>query len=379
MKPSKGIKNFSSLRIALLAPLNSVHTQKWLNSLVQSGHEVHIISMQKGVVPLDPRIVVHSLYCTRAVGYFLNLFQLRRILRKIKPDLLHVHFASGYGTLGTLSGFHPRMLSVWGSDIFLFPHRSIFSKLLLSFNLRTADWICSTSEAMRVETLKYLPPNFNKICVVPFGVDLTQFSPRESGKNADEIIVGTAKSLDERYGIDILIRAFHFAKEKLEREADGLAGRLKLVIAGEGPQKNTLQKLAADLGISQQVSFLGLIPHSEIPQLLRTFSIFVAASRSESFGVSVVEASAVGIPVIVTEVGGLKEVVQNEQTGFVVPEEEWRALGEKIVLLAQNKELSQQMGTNGRGHVASNYEWKNNVKSMESRYKLLLEEFEKLV
>ena len=119
------------MRIALLAGLTSIHTIRWANGLAERGHEIHVITCHSGGDPLLEKVTVHELPYKPPQGYFLNKFSLRKILASIQPGVLNAHYAIGYGTLARLSGFHPCVLSVWGSDVYDFPEKSFLHRMLL--------------------------------------------------------------------------------------------------------------------------------------------------------------------------------------------------------------------------------------------------------
>ena len=123
------------------------------------------------------------------------------------------------------------------------------------------------------------------------------------------------------------------------------------------------------LGIDHRTEFVGASPHDEVPSWLNRLDIYVAPSRlSESFGVAVIEASACGLPVIVSDVGGLPEVVRDGETGLVVPRENVPALQAALRRLLLDPALRQRLGRNGRAHVAREYEWGHCVDLMERVY-----------
>ena len=109
------------LKIALLAGISSIHTTRWANALAERGYDIHLLTQHRGGDVVSANVKLHYLPFQGNKGYFLNVPFLRVLLRKLKPDLLHTHYASGYGTLGRLSGFHPYLLSVWGSEVCDFP------------------------------------------------------------------------------------------------------------------------------------------------------------------------------------------------------------------------------------------------------------------
>jgi len=365
------------MRVALVAPRSSIHTVRWANALAERGLEVCLYTLHSGGDPLHPDVRVVTLPIPAPVGYLLNVPILRRHLARFRPDVVHAHFASGYGTLAWASGVRPLVVSVWGSDVYAFPFRSSLHRALLGRILRSAAYICSTSHAMarHVATLyDRLPP----IEVIPFGIDVERFVPAEPPGDAPKerapITIGTVKSLDPRYGIDVLLRAFAEAREVLRRQAPEQARTLRLLVVGDGPSRAELMDLARRLAIDDATDFVGRVPHAEVVRWLHRLDIYVAPSRQESFGVAVLEASACGLPVVVTRVGGLPEVVQDGVTGFVVEPEDVLATAKALVKLVLDERLRAEMGQAGRQWVYQRYSWSPCVARMVDVYRQVIAE-----
>ncbi len=358
------------MRIALLARAGSIHTVRWANALAERGVDVDLLSAHEGSPMLSPGVRVYRLPVRPRLGYFLNVVPLRRWLRRIRPDILHAHYASSYGTLGRLSGYRPWVLSVWGADVYDFPGRSPWNRHLLLANLRAADYVCSTSQVMAAHT-QSLCPGIRDLAVTPFGVDVVQFGPRPQLRDGTFITIGTVKMLTPKYGIDTLIQGFARCRELLHAERNEAANRLKLRIVGSGPQRNALQRLANELGVAEATCFVGQISHSEVADQLNQLDVYVAVSRleSESFGVAVIEASSCRLPVVVSNVGGLPEVVLDGKTGFVIAKEDPEALAHTLSRLIRNSDLRRELGAAGRQHVVDHYDWRENVSRMERVYR----------
>jgi glycosyltransferase involved in cell wall biosynthesis len=255
------------------------------------------------------------------------------------------------------------VLSVWGSDIYDYPRRSPLHAQLLKLNLRRASYICSTSQAMARETQRYIA---KPVAVTPFGVDCDEFTPNPSSERQRELVIGTVKTLDQPYGVEYLIRAFATVVQRYHE------GEVKLVIAGEGPLRGSLENLAQSLGLADRVQFLGRIPQGMVPAILRTFDIFAALSLRESFGVAVLEASACAIPVVTSNVDGLPEVVKDGVTGFLVPPADACAAAQALLRLLADRALREQMGAAGRSFVLERYEWRRTAKIMDDLYEAAL-------
>jgi glycosyltransferase involved in cell wall biosynthesis len=354
------------MRLIFLAPANVIHTQRWVNEMMSRGHVVHLVSIHTPISGYHQAVTHHALPFPAPSGYYLNAFALRRIVKGLNPDLIHVHYASGYGTLARIARVRPCLLSVWGSDVYDFPYESPLKMRIIRKNLRWANQIASTSHAMKAQTEKLINP-VHQIEVTPFGVDCRLFSPMQKPMDSSPITLGTVKTLLPKYGIDILLRAFRIIRDHSEQA-------VRLVIVGGGPEERNLKQLAVELQIQDQVEFIGPVPHADVPKWLNQFDIYLALSTldSESFGVAIIEASACGIPVIVSRVGGLPEVVQDGVTGLVVDNRDFRAAADKALMLIRDWGLRQEMGRLGRSWVMQQYEWSKTACIMENVYNDML-------
>jgi L-malate glycosyltransferase len=349
------------MKICYVANADSIHTQRWVIALSDIGYDLTVISTKSPRSDvLGNRVVDLSPTGNPHLNYFKIITNIKRIVDRIQPDLLHAHYASGYGFLGRMCNYHPFIISVWGSDVFDFPHQSWLHESILRSNLKSADMVLSTSKIMAVETQKYLPQQ-KPVHITPFGIDTSLFSPSSHTRGCDEYItIGIIKALEKIYGIDILLDAFALLKDCYTNT--------KLLIIGNGSEKESLKQQAIDLGIIDRVEILPAIPHDAVPTYLHKIDIFVMPSRQESFGVAVLEASACGIPVIASNVGGLPEVVADKLTGLLVPPNNPASLAEKLSQLIESPELRKSMGESGINFVKKNYEWSDSVKKMSDIY-----------
>lgn len=364
-----------TMKILILADLNSPHTYKWATSLTEHGLQIQIYGLNQcnnhnlyqdyGIETFTSAVDVKIATKDKSLGkwhYLKVLPQLIKIIKESQPDIVHAHYATSYGLLGALSGFKPFLLSVWGTDIFDFPKRSYVFKNILKFNLFRATQVLSTSHAMTKETQKYTS---KPIEIIPFGIDLATFTSQqvtESLFNPEDIVIGTIKILDRTYGIEYLIRAFNSLKNKYPELP------LKLLIVGDGPIKEELINLTKELDIVDRCTFTGRVDYRDIQKYHNMLSIFVAVSLAESFGVAVIEASACEKPVVVSNVGGLPEVVEDGETGFIVPPKNVESTAKALEKLILDKELRGKMGRSGRDRVKKLFNWPDNVQQMADIY-----------
>ncbi len=361
------------MKIAFISAARSIHTVKWVNFLARRGHEIRLYSLpdhENKLGNIDPAVNIVYLEKSGFAGYFTNAPQLRRQIRDFAPDIVNAHYASGYGTLAALSRVHPLLLSVWGSDVYDFPLKSPVHKQLVKRNLEKADAVASTSRVMADRVRRVL--RYNKpIFITPFGVDTSLFCPgEEPGGQRAGVRFGTVKALEDKYGMDYLIRAFAMVKKRLPDSAD-----VTLEIYGKGSRREALQGLIDSLGLSDCAKLCGAVPNTQVPEIIRGMDIFCLPSTldSESFGVSAVEAMACGVPVVCSDVDGFRETVEDGVTGYLVPRCNEKALADKMYELAVNPQLCRMLGKAGRERVLRLYDFSKNVEEMEDFYRRTIE------
>ena len=359
------------MKVLMLAKIDSSHTKKWALALKEKGIQVAILSIHlpnkndDWYKVLDyyyhPHKKIASSGLTSKFSYVSLFFTLKKIVKQFKPDILHSHFATHYSFLGNISGFKKHVITIWGSDIFIFPKKRKLNEWILKYNLKNAACIISTSDAMAKEAALY---SEKPIVVIPFGVDLNLFKPQPN-QNSNEITIGNIKSMEPIYGIDTLIKAFYEVKMNFPDK------KMKLVIVGSGSKLNEYQELAADLKLLENVIFKGSVLPQDVPSILNTFNIFACLSRNESFGVSVIEAMACKVPVVVTKTPGFLEVVSSEKNGLFVNVDSVTEAANSISRLILDKELMLSLVENAYKRVNTLYDLNDNINKQIELYRTI--------
>ncbi len=349
------------MRLLYIAFPNSVHTRRWINHFKQKN-DILLISFYP-VEKIDG-IDVKFLPAGNKNLALLKVPEVKRIIDEFKPDILHAHYASSCGFVASLTGFHPYILSVWGDDILDFPHRSPLHKWAVRKAIRTADHVTATSQ-MLAESANKLLKKERDIEVVPFGVDLEHYK-RKQRSSGDTIHIGSVRKLKPKYGLEYLIRATAKLIES--------GYKMDLTIAGKGPLREGLEKLARDLGIGDKVHLTGFIENDKVVDLLYQLDIFVMPSveEGETFGVAAVEAMATGLPVVASRIGGLPEVVGHNITGLLAQPASEESLAEALKTYIDNPKMRLLHGANARARVERLYDWSKNTQQLENIYRAIL-------
>jgi glycosyltransferase involved in cell wall biosynthesis len=361
------------MKILILADPSSSHTIKWVNSLYKKGINIFLFGLSKyDPTQYDDGIRIESLQTPDSIkakldGNFLKFMylgafpRLKKIIKTFEPDILHAHYAASYGLISAFSGFHPFILSVWGIDILTFPGNSMLHKKMIEYSLKKADKVLATSYYLARETNKYTN---KEILITPFGIDTENFKPEivDTVFKEDDIVIGTVKFMERKYGIEYLIKSFSIIKKKYQHK------NLKLLLVGGGSLEKKFKQMIDELGITDSSIITGHVPYNKVAEYHNQLSIAVYVSKVESFGVSILESSACEKPVVVSDVGGLPEVVENDVTGLIVKANDIEATTNAIEKLIRDKELREKFGNAGRVRVKDKFDWQKNVNDMINIY-----------
>lgn len=348
-------------KLCYLSDANSSHTYKWIDYFSKHYDEIHLISMRETTYKYNSNV---KLYIVKPpfkskLSYFFIANKIKNLIKEIKPDLLHSHYATSYGLYGCLSNQHPFIISVWGSDVYEFPKSNKLKASLLKYILSSADVICSTSHDMAKEIRKYYDKK--NIEITPFGVDINNFNIKAEILSNDYITIGVCKHLRKVYGINFLIEAYALLINEVNKD-------IRLLIVGDGEERKSLENLTRKLNIQDSVEFVGSIENRDVPLYMNKMDIVCLPSLSESFGVSAVEAEACGRPVVCSDVGGLKEVVLDNETGYIFKSKDIVDLKNKLKLLINNESKMRNFSSNARKFVLDNYSWEDNCNNMNNIY-----------
>ncbi|MFC2017366.1 glycosyltransferase [Chloroflexota bacterium] len=365
------------MRICYLANAASIHTQRWVNYFVRKGHEVHLISF-RFTDGLEKRVVTHQLnrlpperwQISKYPSGILALLQIRKLLKKIGPDILDAHYISLYGYFGTISSFHPLILTAWGSDILTVPKRNFVHRFFVKQALKRADGIICVSTALKREIID-LGGSPDKIKIIFIGIDTEEFSPKHKSKITrqrlgifDSPLVISIRSLSSNYDVETLVRAIPLVLEE--------APQAKFIIAGEGEQRAYLRDLTQSLGVSDNTKFVGWISHNELPDYLASSDVYVSTSLSDGTSQSLLEAMSCGLAPVITNIPANQLWIKDGENGFLVPTKDYKTLAAKITYLVKNREIIKIFGKASRSIVIETAEHKKEMARVEKMYEGLL-------
>jgi glycosyltransferase involved in cell wall biosynthesis len=231
--------------------------------------------------------------------------------------------------------------------------------------LRAIDGVCPVSDYCGKLAIKWGAEK-KRIHVIYNGTDPEIFTPASDAEDIDHNSILSACRLVPRKDITTLIKAVKVVRKNNKN--------VKLLIAGDGPDRPRLEVEVKKAGLKNAVKFCGFVSDKELQALYKRAGIFVlpakydAAGRDiEGFGISLVEAMSSGRPVIGANVGGIPSAIKKEW-GYLYEPEDWKGLAEKVEYLMDNPEIATAKGKEGRSAVETVYNWKNIAKKIEQMY-----------
>lgn len=355
-----------ALRILLLGDINSPHFQKWATGLANDNFKIGIFSFNRsGTDWYFGNKNISCLYqASRTqqntrfskIAYLFLLPRLIFTLIRFRPCIVHAHYASSYGLLGALTFFRPFVVSVWGSDALTFP-RNVATRMILKFVFWRSRRISVTSAFLKLQVKKFTAKSTE---VIPFGIDLKAFYPR-SRPHHFSFTFGFTKHLEPVYNPEkVLYAANSLAKKHPDRP-------IKLIFIGDGSLRQKLQNLSRVHAPNLDIEFTGRIGHHFIPDYLNRMDVLVNVSEYESFGVSVAEAMACGVPVIVSNHPGFSDLVPGHQHGVICSASSSDICQAMEMLLLDNSKRESVAETAFK-RVKQNFSWPVNLKQMEKVY-----------
>lgn len=360
------------MKLCFLAGANSIHSYRWVKFFADKGYDVSWISLAPSIFDRIDKVHYYEIaqFPITVFSILRATLRVKKLLKEICPDILHLHSAGTYGLVGALTGFRPLVVTAWGSDV-LYGVKSVIKRPLVKFSLSKADLITCDAEHMK-DAMVSLGVTPSKIEVIYFGIDTKKFCPSERseaikaehGVHSAPVII-SLRNFEPVYDIRTLIQAIPVVI--------GQVPEARFIIVGKGSLEGKLKKLAEELGVSEVIRFVGFIPNLELPKYLASVDIYVSTSLSDAgIAASTAEAMACGLPVVITDSGENRKWVTDGESGFIVPISAPEILAEKIIFLLKNEEARKRLGAMGRRIIEEKNDYYLEMQKMEELYMRLM-------
>ena len=370
------------------------HDYRFLTALAKSGHQAAYLRLERRGHQQEERALPPEIEIVPWKGgtspvsmkdAAVLLPDLKRVVRRVKPDLIQAGPLQRPAFLVALAGFKPLVSMSWGYDLLLDARRNAAWEWATRFTLKRSAALVGDCDTIRRLAVSYGMPA-DRIVTFPWGIDLEHFSPASKmrpalpgmkGRQAPFTLLST-RAWEPIYGVEVIARAF--------AKAAANCPALRLVMLGNGSQAGLLRQVLSNggrirgqieaspdgeppLGGAHRVLFPGQAAYSDLPRYYRSADLYIAATHSDGTSISLLEAMACGIPVLVSDIPGNREWVEHGRNGWLFPDGDSNALAETIrEALAQRSRLP-EMGSAAREIAEQRANWKENFPKLFDAYK----------
>lgn len=351
-------------------------------ALADRGHQVHFVTYNQ---PARLDLFSENLFYHEVSVANYPLFdfppyelalasRLVDVVRHEQLDVLHVHYAIPHASaafmakqiLMTYGIYIPVVTTLHGTDITLVGKDRTF-KPVVTFSINQSDGVTAVSQNLKDDTYKFFDIK-KDILVIPNFIDLTRFSlkPKDHFKKA----IAPA-------GEKILVHTSNFRKVKRTEDVVKIFAKVikkipsKLLMVGDGPERSMCEQLCRDLGVTDNVRFLG--KQDAVEEILSVSDLFLMPSQSESFGLAALEAMACKVPVISSNAGGLPELNVDGLTGFLKDPGDVDGMAEKAIFILEDEERLAKFKENALAH-AKEFELSTILPKYENFYLEVIEQ-----
>ena len=298
-------------------------------------------------------------------GFFLTVY----VILKYKCYLIHTHWAIPTGLIAILATFLlriPFIVTIHGSDFRLATEGSRFLRRIFIWVCKKARHITCVSEAQTKE-IERMEIERRKMSTFPMGIDesfLEARKFRQMNSSGQMHTIISNRNLLSFYNVSLLIRAIPIV---LKEESN-----TQFLIAGDGPERESLEREAKHLNLGSNVRFLGRIPHEKMPGLLAQADIYVSTSLHDGTSVSLLEALGSGAFPVVTDIPSNREWVSDGKNGFLVPTDEERTLANRIIDALRDRSLVEKAMQENLGLVTGKALWPATIEKTKRIYEKVL-------
>ena len=361
------------MRIIFFTREYTTHDRRFLEALSNTEHKVYFLRLERHGYqsedrPVPPNVEVVPWTGGRGTVTFKDfpklLPELKRIIRSIKPDIIQAGPIQRSALLVALTHFQPLVSMSWGYDLIIDANRNPFWRWATRYTLKHSAVMVGDCNTIRELAVSYGMPN-ERIVTFPWGINLDLFTPPATPKDANtDFTLLSTRGWEPIYGTDILAKAFGIAAKKRPD--------IRLIMLGNGSQAGILRNIFSRYGVGEKVLRPGQMNQDELPYFYHNSDIYIAASHSDGTSISLLEAMASGLPVIVSDIPGNREWVTPGVQGWLSPDGDIDALAQAIVHAYDHRNTLPEMGVAARKLAEQRADWDKNFPNLLKAYDLAI-------
>ncbi|MBN2414631.1 glycosyltransferase [bacterium] len=346
------------MNILFFADASDIHTKRWVSWYRDRGYRVDVISFLPAEIE---GVTVHHINAGKVEPYRLNfkyvlhLWKVARVRMRIRADIVMAHYIASYGVLAALFCRHFFAVPM-GTDVKVIPHRHMLLQWMTRFVLKRAQLIFSTAQHITADLTGMSIPS-EKIVTLQYGINGRRFAG--SARGVRDTVCLSSRALKRNSNVDVIIRACALAAQTFPE--------LRLIIAGDGPERAALHREAAALTGARAPEFRGMMPEPDLAELLKKSLIFISLTSSDGAPLSLLEAMYAGCICIASDIPAHREWLRDGESGFLCPVDAVSLAGCISTVFALDEESRTAMRQAAAETVNERGLFINNMRYMENR------------
>lgn len=343
------------------------HDYRFLSSLASTKHEIFYLKLEANRRQTEDRPVPSNIqqilwgggqreFRWRDIPRLVLDF--RRVMKKIKPDIVHAGPVQTCAFIAVLSGFRPVLTMSWGYDLLLDAERNSWMKRITMHVLRNSAFFVSDARVSRDKAVAF-GINPEKTVIFPWGINLEQFKP-SLGKRRKMITLFCSRTWEPLYGVDVLAKAF---VRVAANNPD-----VDLILLGGGSQGGYIRQILMNGGVLDRVHFGGQIRQNNLPRWYHMADLYISPSHVDGSSVSLMEALASGLPCLVSDIPGNREWISDGENGWLFRDGDSDDLAKKILHAMKNRRSFQKIGEAARRTAEQKADWNKNFGKLLEAY-----------
>lgn len=360
------------MRILYFSRNYTPHDFRFLNALSKTEHEVFFLQLEANHRQVEDRPVPENVRQILWAGGKREFrwrdvprltLDLRRIIKTLRPDLIHAGPVQTCAFLVALSGFRRLLTMSWGYDLVIEADKNAWMRWVTRYTLRRSAFFTSDANVSREKAIAFgMKPE--RTVVFPWGVDLQYFTPKSFKRsNMRAFTLFCSRAWEAIYGVDVLAKAFV--------KVASVNPEVNLILLGGGSQGNHLRQILMKGGVMERVHFGGHVSQRDLPRWYHMADLYISPSHVDGTSVTLLEALACGLPCLVSDIPGNKEWIEDGVNGWTFRDGDADDLAEKILLAIKKRREFKRIGELARKTAEERADWMKN-------FGKLLETYEKI-
>jgi len=357
------------MRILYFSKNYTPHDYRFLSSLSETKLEIYYLKLEANHRQTEDRPVPSGIQQVLWAGgqrefRWRDLARLaldfRRLIKEIKPDLIHAGPIQTCAFIAALSGFRPILTKSWGYDLMYEADKNAWMQWVTRYTLKRSAFFISDANVTRDKAIAF-GMNPDRIVVFPWGIDLEHFHQKAPvTRRSSPLTLFCSRTWESIYGVDVLAKAF------VKVAADN--PNVNLILLGGGSQGARIRQILMNGGVLDRVHFGGQIRQADLPRWYHMADMYISPSHVDGSSVSLMEALATGLPCIVSDIPGNKEWIEDGVNGWLFRDGNADDLAEKITHAIKNRRSFTKIGESARKTAEQKADWKKNFGKLLEAY-----------